>query len=148
MQSLREEEERLAEEEKDDVLLTYDRPEAANKVILRKGPSGTWEICRSPYNPPSTKTSSSNVSNCVTSTDQHCNHLETEEPKQPLKNRYHTRHKRNSDLEYKRAKQEVVSCDSPAFDSVSKATLGTAAQQAEMLDGQKQLNHQYHPPNT
>lgn len=45
LQNLRAEEERLAEEEADDVLLTYDRPETANKVILRRRPStGTWEI--------------------------------------------------------------------------------------------------------
>ncbi|KAL5477552.1 hypothetical protein EMCRGX_G024363 [Ephydatia muelleri] len=37
LQSLREEEERLAEEEKDDILLTYDRPEAANKMYIDKG---------------------------------------------------------------------------------------------------------------
>ena len=46
LQSLREEEERLAEVEDEDVLLTYDRPETANKVILRWRPStSTWEIC-------------------------------------------------------------------------------------------------------
>ncbi len=46
LQSLREEEERLAEEEADEVMLTYDRPETANKVILRRRPStGTWEVC-------------------------------------------------------------------------------------------------------
>lgn len=46
LQSLREEEERLAEEEADDLMLTYDRPEMANKVILRRRPStGTWEVC-------------------------------------------------------------------------------------------------------
>ena len=46
LQNLRAEEERLAEQEAEDVLLTYDRPETANKVILRRRPStGTWEIC-------------------------------------------------------------------------------------------------------
>jgi len=46
LQSLREEEERLAEVEVQDVMLTYDRPETSNKVILRRKPStGTWEIC-------------------------------------------------------------------------------------------------------
>ena len=45
LQTLRAEEERLAEEEAEDVLLTYDRPETANKVILRRRPStGTWEV--------------------------------------------------------------------------------------------------------
>lgn len=49
LQNLRAEEERLAEEEADDVLLTYDRPETANKVILRRRPStGTWEILSQP----------------------------------------------------------------------------------------------------
>ena len=49
LQNLRAEEERLAEEEADDVLLTYDRPETANKVILRRRPStGTWEIFSQP----------------------------------------------------------------------------------------------------
>ena len=50
LQNLRAEEERLAEEEAEDVLLTYDRPETANKVILRRRLStGTWEIlCPSP----------------------------------------------------------------------------------------------------
>jgi hypothetical protein len=49
LQSLRAEEERLAEEEAEDVLLTYDRPETANKVILRRRPStGTWEILSRP----------------------------------------------------------------------------------------------------
>ena len=147
MQSLREEEERLAEEEKDDVVLTYDRPEAANKVILRKGPSGTWEICHPPQDPPNTKPAS-NISNPVTSADQHCNHLKTEEPKQPAKFKYHTRHKRNNNLESKLAKQEVVSCDSPALDGVCKVALDITAQQANTLDEQKQLNHQYHTPNT
>ena len=46
LQSLREEEERLAEVEVQDVMLTYDGPETSNKVILRRKPStGTWEIC-------------------------------------------------------------------------------------------------------
>jgi hypothetical protein len=49
LQSLRAAEERLAEEEAEDVLLTYDRPETANKVILRRRPStGTWEILSRP----------------------------------------------------------------------------------------------------
>lgn len=49
LQNLRAEEERLAEEEADDVLLTYDRPETANKVILRRRLStGTWEILSQP----------------------------------------------------------------------------------------------------
>lgn len=47
LQSLREEEERIAEEDaSDDILLTYDRPELANKVILRRHSStGMWEVC-------------------------------------------------------------------------------------------------------
>lgn len=47
LQSLREEEERIAEEDVDDeMLLTYDRPELANKVILRRHSStGMWEVC-------------------------------------------------------------------------------------------------------
>ena len=62
LQSLREEEERLAEEEADDVLLTYDRPEMANKVILRRRPStGTWEVCSpSPAHAPPTSPTTSN----------------------------------------------------------------------------------------
>lgn len=51
LQTLRAEEERLAEEDAVDVLLTYDRPETANKVILRRRPStGTWEILSPPLN--------------------------------------------------------------------------------------------------
>ena len=44
---MREEEERVAEEKDDDeILLTYDRPELANKVILRRHSStGMWEVC-------------------------------------------------------------------------------------------------------
>lgn len=47
MQSLREEEERIAEEDaEDDIILSYDRPELANKVILRRHSStGMWEVC-------------------------------------------------------------------------------------------------------
>ena len=47
LQSLREEEERIADEDVDDeMLLTYDRPEASNKVILRRHSStGMWEVC-------------------------------------------------------------------------------------------------------
>ena len=47
MQSLREEEERMAEEDaEDDIVLSYDRPELANKVILRRHSStGMWEVC-------------------------------------------------------------------------------------------------------
>ena len=46
MQSLRQEEERLADEDTaDDVLLSYDRPENSNKVTLRRTSTGTWEVC-------------------------------------------------------------------------------------------------------
>ena len=47
LQSLREEEERIADDDvEDDMLLTYDRPELANKVILRRHSStGMWEVC-------------------------------------------------------------------------------------------------------
>ena len=46
LQSLRKEEERLAEEEADDIQLTYDRPETSNKVTLRRrADTGTWEVC-------------------------------------------------------------------------------------------------------
>ena len=45
LQSLKEEEERLADEEDSTIMLTYDRPEVANKVILRKKSAvGGWEI--------------------------------------------------------------------------------------------------------
>lgn len=45
LQSLKEEEERLADEEDSTVMLTYDRPEVANKVILRKKSAvDGWEI--------------------------------------------------------------------------------------------------------
>ena len=45
LQSLKEEEERLADEEDNTVMLTYDRPEVANKVILRKKSAvDGWEV--------------------------------------------------------------------------------------------------------
>lgn len=143
MQSLREEEERLAEEEKDDILLTYDRPEAANKVILRKGPTGIWEICH-PCNPKPT----SNASNLIASTDQHCNHLESGASKQPVKDRYHTRHKCNSDVDHKHSKREAVLYNSPILDGISDVTVDSTAQQSNELDRQTQPNHQCHTPNT
>ena len=139
LQSLREEEERLAEEEKDDILLTYDRPEAANKVILRKGPTGIWEICHPPCNPSNPKPTC-NASNLIASTDQHCNHLESDVSKQPVKDRYHTRHKHS--------KQDAVPYDSPVLDGISDVTLDSTTQQANKLDEQTQLNHQCHTPNT
>lgn len=47
MQSLREQEERIAreEEEEEAMFLTYDRPEMVNKVVFRRRHSGTWEVC-------------------------------------------------------------------------------------------------------
>lgn len=48
LQSLREQEERIAreEEEEEAMFLTYDRPEMVNKVVFRRRPStGTWEVC-------------------------------------------------------------------------------------------------------
>jgi len=48
LQSLKEEEERLADEDDDTIMLTYDRPEVANKVILRKKSAvDEWEIVHS-----------------------------------------------------------------------------------------------------
>lgn len=69
MQSLREEEERIAEEDaEDDIMLSYDRPELANKVILRRHSStGMWEVCS-----PSKKSQHSNemkISVSMTDTD-------------------------------------------------------------------------------
>lgn len=69
MQSLREEEDRIAEEDaEDDIILSYDRPELANKVILRRHSStGMWEVCS-----PSKKNHYSNdmkISVSVTDTD-------------------------------------------------------------------------------
>ena len=69
MQSLREEEERIAEEDaEDDIMLSYDRPELANKVILRRHSStGMWEVCS-----PSKKCQRSNemkISVSMTDTD-------------------------------------------------------------------------------
>jgi len=39
---LRQEEERLAEEEADDTLVTYDRPDNSNKVTFTRTSKGTW----------------------------------------------------------------------------------------------------------
>lgn len=48
MQSLREEEEKTAEEEAvDDFPLTYDRPDLCNKVTLRRSSTGMWKVCSS-----------------------------------------------------------------------------------------------------
>ena len=67
MQSLREEEERIAEEDaEDDIMLSYDRPELANKVILRRHSStGMWEVC----SPSKKKQCSNEISVSVTDTD-------------------------------------------------------------------------------
>lgn len=62
LQSLKEEEERLAEEEDSAIMLTYDRPEVANKVILRKNPSvDGWEIVSSRAFPPITAANSQSL---------------------------------------------------------------------------------------
>lgn len=48
---MREEEEKMAEEEDvDDSLLTYDRPDLCNKVTLRRSSTGMWEVCSSGQN--------------------------------------------------------------------------------------------------
>lgn len=48
LQTMREEEEKMAEEEAaDESLLTYDRPDLCNKVTLRRSSTGMWEVCSS-----------------------------------------------------------------------------------------------------
>lgn len=51
LQALREEEEKIAEEEAvEDVHLTYDRPDLCNKVTLRRTSTGVWKVCSSGQN--------------------------------------------------------------------------------------------------
>lgn len=48
---MREEEEKMAEEDtREDMLLTYDRPDICNKVTLRRSSTGMWEVCSSGQN--------------------------------------------------------------------------------------------------
>jgi hypothetical protein len=54
LQALREEEEKIAEEEAvEDVPITYDRPDLCNKVTLRRSSTGLWKVCSSGPNPKS-----------------------------------------------------------------------------------------------
>lgn len=51
LQALREEEEKIAEEEAvEDIPLTYDRPDLCNKVTLRRSSTGMWKVCSSGQN--------------------------------------------------------------------------------------------------
>ena len=51
LQTMREEEEKMAEEEAaDESPLTYDRPDLCNKVTLRRSSTGMWEVCSSGQN--------------------------------------------------------------------------------------------------
>ena len=51
LQSLREEENKVAEEDAiDEIPLTYDRPDISNKVTLRRSSTGMWKVCSSGQN--------------------------------------------------------------------------------------------------
>ena len=81
LQSLKEEEERLADEEDNTVMLTYDRPEVANKVILRKKSAvDGWEIVHNKPYPPTgdrdTNTTNSQSLNYNTINSHHQSHNE------------------------------------------------------------------------
>jgi len=81
LQSLKEEEERLADEDDDTIMLTYDRPEVANKVILRKKSAvDGWEIVHSKSYPPTTSndnsTNSQSLNNHNITNSRHQSHNE------------------------------------------------------------------------
>ena len=81
LQSLKEEEERLADEEDNTIMLTYDRPEVANKVILRKKSAvDGWEIVHNKSYPPiptgSSNTNSQSLNSHDTTNSHHQSHIE------------------------------------------------------------------------
>jgi len=124
LQSLKEEEERLAEEEDSAIMLTYDRPEVANKVILRKNPSvDKWEIVSSSASLPSANSQSLNKrhQHHQTNSQESCNGLHQPSSclKSPISTSTNCNHQRSSS----RSGRSVTFSDwSPSNDS-SASTL-------------------------
>ena len=121
LQSLKEEEERLAEEEDSAIMLTYDRPEVANKVILRKNPSvDGWEIVSS-TTITAANSQSLNKQHHQTNSQESCNGLHQPAGclKSPISTSTNCNHQRSSS----RSGRTVTFSDSSPSNDSSASTL-------------------------